>query len=67
VTNPHDEVITRDTPDGTTTITKKAVVNVKALIRGLEAYRPQRWGKKVKHEGTITLAEAIAAVVKDDS
>ena len=66
LTQPHDEVIERETPHGLIRITKKNVVNVKALLRGLEAYKPERWGNKVEHKGTITLAEAIAAAVREN-
>jgi transposase len=61
---PHDEVIERETPAGLTRITKKNVVSEKALIKVLEAYKPERYGKKVEHKGSLTLAQVMAAAVK---
>ena len=62
----HDEVIERETPAGLTRITKKNVVSEKALIKVLEAYKPERYDKKVEHKGSLTLAQVVAATVKND-
>ena len=63
---PHDEVIERETPTGLMRITRKDVVSEKALLRLLEAYKPERYGKKVEHKGAFTFADLAAMAVRDE-
>lgn len=63
---PHDEVVERETRHGLVRITKKNVVNEKALIRILETYFPEQWGRKVQSRSDGGLAEFMRKIEEQD-